>query len=282
MRKRKILLNKINEFKNSIKKFSSDKKTNKKCVIKRLTEEELAFGKKILSNYKRNHVSLAGLTTNLWLPNSDLKVAFDLSDISCVEVYKNDLADQILELANNWTKNCSVKFVYEENKANADICVGFKPNDGTYSYLGTDSKVVIAKGKNSMNIDPTWAITIWNLNNPTSFLKDYLRHAVEHEFGHALGMIHEHQRADRPFNWNIEWMKENLESLGLPNWNSVEFNYINVEKMANLTYGSYDNKSTMLYNWPAEATLEGISSNLEDINHISKGDLNQIAIMYPN
>ena len=263
------------------KSISTEKTILKNCRVISLKKDELFKAKHILKKYNRKKINLAGITDKLWLPNSDLKVYLDFKHIKCVEPLRDELTSQILKMANNWTANCSVKFVSTNNFEESDISIGFKPFSGTYSYLGTDSKVVISLGKNSMNIDPMWATSFWDLENTTSFVKDYLRHAVEHEFGHALGLIHEHQREDRPFTWDIQWMKENKQLLGLNSWNAIKSNYIDVFEMPYLSHGSYDNKSTMLYSWVKKATIEKIESKIEDIFYISQGDLAQISLLYP-
>ena len=55
----------------------------------------------------------------------------------------------------------------------------------------------------------------------------YCKSLVIHEFGHALGLIHEHQREDRPFNINVKYVKHNFEKLGMPSYKATKENIIN-------------------------------------------------------
>jgi len=288
--KKNNYLNKINEIKEShlfekpINNFSSTrcKKCFKKCRLLRASKEDLEKNKHLLKKFTRKKVGLAGITNNLWEPNSTLKVGFDFSDYCVPSNLRSEFINQILAIAGEWSLHGSIQLTYEKNKSNCDIVIGFKSHKGTYSYLGTDSLILISKGKNSMNIDPTWVSSLWDLDKEsTNFYRIYTQHAIKHEFGHALGFIHEHQRADRPFHWDKEWMRANFDQLGLPTWASVRSNYIIKEDMVNLTYGNYDFKSIMNYDWVADATIEKIASNLEDILNISNKDKNQMEVLYP-
>jgi hypothetical protein len=289
MNNKKLEKEKINQIKenliNSEKKIfhlSNFKNKCPKCRLKRAPKDLLEKNKDLYKKFTRDKLGLAGITTNLWEPNTTLKVGFDFTYYCVPSNKKEEFINQVLNIAGEWCENGSIVLEYSSNKSNCDILIGFKPYRGTWSYLGTDSLVIIGKGKNSMNIDTSWVGTMWDLEEKTSnFSRIYMKHAIKHEFGHALGFIHEHQRSDRPFQWDIDWMKANFDQLGLPTWQSVKSNYIIKEDVNYLTHGPYDFKSIMNYDWVADATKEKIASNLEDILNISKKDKNQMAILYP-
>jgi hypothetical protein len=133
-----------------------------------------------------------------------------------------------------------------------------------------------------MNIDPSWSENIWNLDQEIQeddINRYYLQSTVLHEFGHALGLIHEHQRPDRPFTWDIAWMKENIDKLGFDNWKFIVSEYIKTDPRSALTYGEYDFKSIMSYDWVKNATVEKIKC---DINFtLSNKDKQQFGLLYP-
>lgn len=252
-----------------------------KCKLKRISQKELNENKNLLKKYSRNNLKkLAGLTNNLWNPSSTLKVGFDFSNYCVPLESRNSLKDQIINLANQWCDHGSINLEVSNDNQNCDIIIGFKPYIGTFSYLGIQSKIIINKGKNSMNIDPSWATTLWNIDKEqTNFYSLYLQSAILHEFGHAFGLIHEHQRADRPFNWNINWMKSNEEKLGLNNWQQVVSNYIEKENMSDLIYGDFDFNSIMCYNWDKNATIEKIGNKINYV--LSEKDKSDFSLLYP-
>ena len=103
---------------------------------------------------------------------------------------------------------------------------------------------------------------------------------VIHEFGHALGMIHEHSRSDTPLPWNC---KAVYETLGGPpnNWNKqmVDGNVFDTESLSNLYASPYDPKSIMHYYFPDKYFMEpvGLPQNTE----LSCLDICWLRKMYP-
>src|SRR3546814_14969414 len=76
--------------------------------------------------------------------------------------------------------NLEFEFV---SSANAQVRIAFN-DDGAWSYVGTDALGIPA-------------------NQPTMNFGWLDQGVVQHEFGHMIGMIHEHQNPrDNPIQWN--------------------------------------------------------------------------------
>src|SRR5947207_15145721 len=79
-----------------------------------------------------------------------------------------------------------------------------------------------------------------------------------HEFGHALGMIHEHQSPANGIKWNKEAVIKALS--GPPNyWDlpTIQFNVFDRYSATQTQFTQFDPKSIMLYSFPKEWTLNG-------------------------
>ena len=66
-------------------------------------------------------------------------------------------------------------------KGSPDILIDFKEGGGNTSLIGTDSRDSALSGTRSMNLGKIVA------SNP----EEKRRRAILHEFGHALGVVHE-------------------------------------------------------------------------------------------
>ena len=159
----------------------------------------------------------AAVTQKIW-PKNVLRVYF---------LEKNFRERQIMEWANMWSQHADIRFEKATFIFQSDIRVGFDSNDGAWSYIGTDCAM---KWK-TMNL---------------GFID---QGTVLHEFGHALGLIHEHQSpASGGFNWDKEQVTKDLS--GPPNnWDdqTIEHNMFAKYDEDQLTMTEYDSKSIMHY-----------------------------------
>jgi len=117
-----------------------------------------------------------------------------------------------------------------------------------------------------MNIDPT--------TGDADIQKNIL-----HEFGHALGCVHEHQS---PIN-EIPWRKDRVYRYYYENfgWSAsdVDQNLVNRHDANVVANTSFDPESVMMYEVPAELTITGVS--FSGGSRISEKDKEWIAKMYP-
>lgn len=144
----------------------------------------------------------------------------------------------VMEQAGWWTQHANLNFDFND-APNARIRVAFDPDDGAWSYVGTDG-LSIPLGEPTMNL---------------GFLD---RGTPAHEFGHAIGLGHEHQNPDNGIVWNEAAVIADLS--GPPNnWTEAQIRHNVLEKyrLEQVMGTEFDPDSIMLYEFPAEWTVGG-------------------------
>ena len=197
-----------------------------------------------------------------WQSGTQVKVRFVEGD--------PQLQERVRAVAEEWTgssmANLSLQFVDE---GDADIRIAFQQGDGSWSYLGTMCQQIPAD-------EPTMNYG-WLEPDSTD---DELRRVVLHEFGHALGLIHEHQNPNRPIAWNRAAVIADLS--GPPNnWDeaTIEHNIFKQYDPESLLSTPTDALSIMMYPIPASWTTDGFSADLN--RELSDTDEKFIRDSYP-
>lgn len=134
------------------------------------------------------------LDKKLWRTGSTLLVHFAFGSVA--------LKDRVMKVAKEWENHANIKFEVTDDRRAAHIRVGFYAREGHYSYLGTDA-LTIPRSNITMNLDGL------SITETTS--DEEMNRVVLHEFGHALGVGHEHKRAaieipwDKPVVYQYYW-----------------------------------------------------------------------------
>ena len=173
-------------------------------------------------------------------------------------------AEQALvkEQAGWWTQVANLKFAFT-NVANARIRIAFDPNDGAWSYIGTDCADI-------------------PLNEPTMNLGFLDGGTAAHEFGHAIGLAHEHQNPAGGIQWNEAVV---ISEMAKPpnNWDeaTTRHNILERYRADQINGTAFDPDSIMLYFFPPSWTLNGVGT--EENNVLSALDKAFVAgaMMYP-
>jgi serralysin len=181
------------------------------------------------------------------------------------------LQKRVAEVAKEWTgppqmANVGFEFV---DSGDADVRVAFAQGNGSWSYLGTMCQQ-IPSGKPTMNYG-------WLTPNSD---KAELRRVVLHEFGHALGLIHEHQNPNKPIDWNRAAVIADLSRP--PNsWDeaTIENNMFKRYEPAEGSGTAVDPHSIMMYPIPAAWTTDGFSVGMN--GELSETDKEFIRGAYP-
>ncbi|RYF91674.1 MAG: hypothetical protein EOO03_00805 [Chitinophagaceae bacterium] len=201
-----------------------------------------------------------GLADNyfLWDPGAVIKVKF-LSGSKALQ-------EKIKPLAKEWEKYANIKFDFI-TFGKADIRVFIGNGNGHDSYIGTVCRS-IDEGSETMNLDSA------DIRNDASFLKT----VVLHEFGHALGLLHEHSSPISGIKWDKEKLYKEYAKMG---WSrdDVDFQVFTTYKKSYTNGTKYDNKSIMHYPINASETLDGYSIDWN--MKLSPGDIELIKALYP-
>jgi len=174
-----------------------------------------------------------------------------------------DLHSQVSGIAKEWEQHANIHFEFVDDEP-SDIRVSFKAGAGSDSTRGIMARE--RPGEPTMNLDIT------QQQGPA------LRRTVLHQFGHALGLMHEHLSPDAKIPWDAE--KVYAYYGGPPNsWSRETTDEKILTPTASTKYSPFDSKSIMMIAIPAQLTKDGSSyaAPLE----LSEGDKAFIGKMYP-
>jgi hypothetical protein len=173
-----------------------------------------------------------------WQPGSTLKIKFLNGD--------SYLQGKVMQYAAEWTMYANIKFDYVNSGA-SDIRIRFDNSGNTYSRIGTDARLV-PQASHTVNFG--W---FSRYTDEADFKRTIL-----HEFGHILGLLHEHSNPLSPIKWNKDYIYAYyLQRLNWSVWD-VESNIFS-RYSVNHTNKKYDRYSIMHYPIPKEFTLDGYS-----------------------
>ena len=244
-----------------------------------------------------NNNKLKGVINNkkLWPQNSIITVKFlEIPHIDFKILYKDDIFPLFdgngigdenkikydpLEFEMNHTSNIigCIKEIIEERyqrftnltfdfmplhyTGDADIKISFNPKGGCNSLVGTDCR------------------TVRNPNTKTMNFSWFSVGTVLHEFGHALGLEHEHQS---PFGNIIKWNSDLLYDhfLITNGWDKTKVDNNIIKPLDEKIYGGtqYDKDSIMHYFYPKELTKDSVGSK-QNVR-LSPIDVKYIASLY--
>ena len=239
------------------------------CVQKFLPihNNELEQIHKLTDEEERKRLAAAFYTKKLWSPNTTitmkflednprititpltnmdtkngpvdtLQMEFSKSDnLNIPQAIKTIVQQRIIPLVSG---TLNLKFV--DKKAPADVRISFDSGGGSWSLVGTDC--------------------LEEKNEPTMNFGWFDVATVIHEFGHMLGLIHEHQN---PRGETIQWDKEAVykwanETQG---WDkeTTQKNIIDKYNVENINGSDFDPLSIMLYFFPPSLTLNRVGTN---------------------
>lgn len=177
--------------------------------------------------------ALIAATLKTWNNNQTLKITF-------IDGTPEQKAE-VEEVSKEWLKYANLYFKFYPSKSDMswretpDIVISFKAA-GNNSQVGTDSKNM-----------STYSMS---LSAPSKF-KEINRHFIIHEFGHAIGLEHEHQHIDRNFDLDeAATLEYCLKEYKLPEI-SCRIHMLSTVSAKDHYFSKYDPKSIMHYGFHA-------------------------------
>jgi len=178
------------------------------------------------------------------------------------------LQSKVRDYAQIWTKYAHIRFEFNDDGP-SDLRVSFVHNGRSWSYIGNSAENVDKK-KATMNFG-------W-FDEKTTEVE--FRRAILHEFGHALGLVHEHQSPKAAISWKKQYLYQYYAKAPFEwNQNVVRDNIIDKYATTRTQYSSYDPYSIMHYPIPAAFTTNGYSVGLN--TDLSAKDKEFVSKLYP-
>jgi hypothetical protein len=198
---------------------------------------------------------------NLWQRGTVLKVGFLEGE--------SKLHSRVIEAASQWFMNgLKLSLEHAGPGEKPQLRIAFDPNRGSWSYVGTDS-LSIHPSQPTMNLG--WATL--------DASKEDFYSVVIHEFGHALGLLHEHNHPKARIEWNKAAVYAELS--GPPNfWDkaTIDSNVFEKFDVSTVITTNFDDVSVMIYTVPERWTLN--NKSFMPSWKLSKGDAATIKRLY--
>ena len=225
-----------------------------------LAEDPTAIHTCIDKQLEEDQLRSAVIRTKLWSIGQVIRVKF-------MDSLSNPLRLRIEKAAREWELYANVRFQFVR-RGKAEIRIGLDARDGSWSYMGRDA-LYLDSLSSTMNFG-------WFSDRTPDY---EIRRTTLHEFGHALGLIHEHQHPLQNIQWDLEkvytyyaqtqgWKKEDVDQNLFRKYSSVQTQFC-----------QYDPLSIMHYPVSKQLTLDG--SEVRWNIQLSAEDKNFIARMYP-
>ena len=171
----------------------------------------------------------------LWTHETTVTVETDKTLILKVRFLDGQSSERarVKRVAPEWSKHADIRFEFVDSGP-SDIRIGFDPNDGHWSYIG---RAAISKTK-TMNL-----------------ASGHTDRVILHEFGHALGLKHEHQNPAVSIRWNEQAVLAEYRKRQKWSDDKIRRNVLNRLNVDQTNFTEFDPASIMLYAIPNRWTI---------------------------
>lgn len=197
----------------------------------------------------------SGLKNRFWTPGATIRVRFLNGSAA--------LQQKVFSWAQEWEQYANVHFTKVASGA-SEVRIQFG-NDGHWSYIGTDNASIEA-------CEETMALELTDATPASE-----VRRVALHEFGHVLGLRHEHQQPLSTIPWNTEAVYSYYEQ---QDWSRAEVDQqvLNKTTVESSQYTHFDGSSIMEYPVPASLTTNGFTIGWN--TQLSATDKSFVGLMY--
>jgi serralysin len=223
-----------------------------------------AYAKAVEANpaNRRSAFEAAAFTAKLWPPGSRLRISFlDGSP---------EVHELVARHAREWSRHANLTLEFIDD-LDGEIRISFLEPDA-WSAIGTDALL-----EELFEIDqPTMNLGWLTAETPD----EEASRVVLHEFGHALGMLHEHQNPGHRIRWNKPVIYQALAQS--PNYwdaETVDRNFFETYDRTQTQFTAFDPLSIMVYVVPKAWTLDG--QTFPENSKLSEEDKRFIGARYP-
>ncbi len=179
---------------------------------------------------------------------------------------------KVRDTVRTWMRHAHVRFTWVK-AGEAEIRVSFFADEGSWSAVGRDALDPRAFPADAATLNLGW---VRDDSDPTED-----RAVILHEFGHALGCVHEHQSPTFDRTWNEAAVLRYFA--GPPNrWSPTEIraNVLERHSPQGIVATAFDPKSIMLYWFDAALFSDGLGATNEN-TRLSRADIAHIKALYP-